>query len=101
MVEVVVQYFPGCPNSGEMIRRVKEAIQDIPMVEYKEVIVATEEDARQIGFRGSPTLLINGKDFEGLPIPPITSLSCRIYLKGLPTKEEIRNRIVSLLRTEL
>ncbi|ROL56251.1 DUF2703 domain-containing protein [Bacteroidetes/Chlorobi group bacterium Naka2016] len=98
MVSVKVQYFRGCPNSDEMLRRVKEAIKDLTNIEYSEELVETEEKARQVGFRGSPTLLINGKDFEGIPIPPVASLSCRIYLKGLPKVEEIRNRILELIR---
>jgi len=93
MVEVTIQYFRGCPNSDEMIRRVKEAIKDISDVKYTEVLIETEDLAREVGFRGSPTLLINGKDFEGMPIPPLPSLACRVYLKGLPSIDEIRNRI--------
>ncbi|MFN3270733.1 MAG: DUF2703 domain-containing protein, partial [Candidatus Kapaibacteriota bacterium] len=75
----------------------KEAIKDLPNIEYSEELVETEEKARQVGFRGSPTLLINGKDFEGIPIPPVASLSCRVYLKGLPKVEDIRNRILELI----
>lgn len=100
MVEVVVQYFRGCPNSEEMLRRVREAIKDLPEVVFSEMLVETEELARKVGFRGSPTLLINGKDFEGQPIPPVTSLSCRIYLKGLPKVEQIRERILNILQNE-
>ncbi|MGB9852568.1 MAG: DUF2703 domain-containing protein [Candidatus Kapaibacteriota bacterium] len=100
MVDVKVQYFRGCPNSEEMIRRVKEAIKDLPEVVYSEELIETEELAREVGFRGSPTLLINGKDFEGLPMPPIASLSCRVYLKGLPRIDEIRNRIIESINSE-
>ena len=96
MVRVEVQYFRGCPNSDEMIRRVKEAIKDLDGVEYSEVLIETEELARKYGFRGSPTLLINGKDFENMPIPPVASLSCRVYLKGLPTVTQIREKIRSI-----
>ncbi len=97
MVRVEVQYFRGCPNSDEMIRRVKEAIKDLQDIEYQEVLIETPELAKQYGFRGSPTLLINGKDYEEMPIPPIPSLSCRVYLKGLPTIEQIRDKIKQFL----
>lgn len=100
MIEVIVQYFRGCPNSEEMLRRVKEAIKDIPEVSFTEMLVETEEVARKVGFRGSPTLLINGKDFEDMPIPPIASLSCRVYLKGLPSIEQIRNKILNIHQNE-
>ncbi len=101
MIEVIVQYFRGCPNSLEMIKRVKEAVNGIPNVDYKEILIETEELARKFGFRGSPTLLINGKDFENMPIPPNPTLACRVYLKGLPTVEEIRTQIVAHLNKKL
>ncbi len=97
MVEIIVQYFQGCPNSNELLYRVKEAIKDVENIVYIEVLVESEQDARKIGFRGSPTLLINSQDFEGLPVPSKSSLSCRVYSKGLPTVEQIRERINSLL----
>lgn len=93
MINVIVQYFRGCPNSTEMIKRVKEAIKGISGVDYKEILIETEELARKYGFRGSPTLLINGKDFENMPVPPNPTLSCRLYSNGLPTVEEIRGKI--------
>ncbi len=96
-VNVVVQYFRGCPNSDEMIRRVRSAINGLGNVNYEEVLVETEELAKRYNFRGSPTLLINNADFEGLSAPPIPSLSCRFYPKGLPTIEQIREKILSSL----
>lgn len=98
MIEVKIQYFRGCPNSEEMIHRVKAAIEGLPEINYIEELVETEEKAREVGFRGSPTLLINGKDFEGIPIPPVASLSCRVYLKGLPKVEDIRSRILEQIQ---
>lgn len=93
-VNVIVQYFRGCPNSGEMIQRVRSAIAGIEGVNYKEILVETEESAKLNAFRGSPTLLINNEDFENAPVPPTPSLSCRFYPKGLPTIEQIREKIL-------
>lgn len=96
-VNVVVQYFRGCPNSDEMIRRVRSAINGLGNVNYEEVLVETEELAKRYNFRGSPTLLINNADFEGALAPPIPSLSCRFYPTRLPTIEQIREKILSSL----
>ena len=93
-IKIDIQHFRGCPNSGEMIKRVKEAIlgfEDI--VEYNELLVETNELAEEIKFRGSPTVLINGKDIEGREEPEAACLNCRVYEKGLPEVEEIRKRI--------
>ena len=93
-IKIVIQYFNGCLNSSEMIRRVKEAILDFEdIVEYNELLVETNELAEKIKFRGSPTVLINGEDIEGREEPESASLNCRVYEKGLPEVEEIRKRI--------
>jgi len=89
-----IQHFHGCPNSPEMIRRVKEAIIGIESeVEYQEVIVETNELAEKINFKGSPTLLIDGEDFEGREEPRNASLNCRYYQNGLPSVEKIKEKI--------
>ncbi|MBK9096890.1 MAG: DUF2703 domain-containing protein [bacterium] len=97
-LSVHIQYFNGCPHSSEMIQRVKIAIADIEdKVDYKEILIETNELAEKLKFRGSPTLLINGEDFEMQEEPSSISLSCRYYPKGLPTIEDIRKRIEKLL----
>ncbi len=89
-----IQYFNGCPHSSEMIRRVRAAVAGIEdMIDYEEVLVETNESAEKMKFRGSPTLLINGEDYEGLAEPSEISLSCRYYHNGLPTVQEIKKRI--------
>ena len=93
-IKIEIQHFSGCPNSEEMIKRVKEAIvgfEDI--VKYNELLVETNELAERIKFRGSPTVLINGEDIEGREEPESASLNCRVYEKGLPEVEDIRKKI--------
>jgi len=91
-VRIEFQYFNGCQNSAEMKRRVKTAIQlsGIP-VNYQEVVIESSEDAHRIKFRGSPTVLINGKDLEGLSEPESGNLTCRFYPNGLPDVDFIVN----------
>ena len=87
---VEIQHFEGCPNSPVLIARVKEAMKDSRTeIQYTEVLVESNEKAIEVGFRGSPTLLINGKDIEDLPIPENPALMCRYYPKGLPTVGQI------------
>jgi len=89
-VKIEIQHFRGCPNSPEMIRRVKQAIKSIEeKIEYNEVLIESNKLAEKIKFRGSPTLIINGKDFEGREEPEAASLNCRVYEKGLPSVNEI------------
>jgi len=93
-VKIEIQYFTGCPNSQKMVERVKNAVEQISFdINYKETLVETPEEADRLKFRGSPTLLIEGKDFENLPEPEKGSLSCRYYPNGLPETEQIINEI--------
>ena len=93
-IKIEIQHFRGCPNSPEMIHRVKEAIKgNEEKFEYNEVLVESNELAEKLKFRGSPTVLINGEDFEGREEPKSASLNCRVYEKGVPEVEDIRKRI--------
>ena len=93
-IKIEIQYFHSCPNSSEMIRRVKEAIKGSEeKIEYNEVLVESNELAEKLKFRGSPTVLINGVDIEGRSEPESASLNCRVYENGLPEVEEIRKKI--------
>lgn len=92
---IEVQHFEGCPNSSEMIKRVKSVIKHLPLeIDYKEILVETPELSQEIKFRGSPTVLVNGIDLENLPEPLEGNLACRYYAKGLPTEEQIKNFII-------
>lgn len=95
-IKIELQHFIGCPNSPILIVRVKEAIKDFDNIEYIEVLVNTNEKAEEVKFRGSPTLLINGEDFENQPEPESPALACRYYRNGLPSVEDIKNKIVRL-----
>jgi len=91
---IEIQHFAGCPNSPVLIERVKEAIKTSNIeIQYKEVLVESNEKAKEVGFRGSPTLLINGKDIEDMLIPKNPALTCRYYPKGLPTVALIKKTL--------
>lgn len=93
-LKVEVQYFTGCPNSQKMINKVRKVVNQVTAeIEYKETLVETPEEADRLKFRGSPTLLIEGQDFENLPEPEGGNLSCRYYAKGLPETEQIISEI--------
>jgi len=97
-IRLEIQHFSGCPNGPRMINNVKEALKGYEdKVELNEVLVEDIETVKKIEFLGSPTLLINGEDFEGRKAEGLISLNCRIYKNGVPTAEQIREKIKSLL----
>jgi hypothetical protein len=59
----------------------------------------TPEAASRIGFRGSPTVLVDGHDPFVTGDEP-TGLACRLYttpegLRGSPTREQLRDALSS------
>jgi hypothetical protein len=78
-VEISLRYFIGCPNWRVADTRLREAIsrsgRDIAVVHE---IVDTPDAAERLGFRGSPTIVIDGHDAFPDQAGPI-GLTCRIY----------------------
>lgn len=98
-MDVTLQYFDGCPNWVETRDRLREALQSLGEPEDTVVLerVATPEDAERLGFRGSPTILVNGTDPFAEPSTPV-GLACRMFqtpegLRGAPTLEQLREAL--------
>lgn len=94
-VNVSLLYFDGCPNWTVADDRLREALaragHSDTQVEYRQV--RTPEEAEAAQFRGSPTLLVNGRD-PFLDHESPVGLSCRVYrthdgLAGSPTVEQL------------
>ena len=94
-MDVTLLYFDDCPNWRTTDARVREALArigrtDAPVVHRR---VTTPEEAEAVQFRGSPTVLIDGRDpFLDRDSP--VGLSCRVYrtedgLAGLPTVDQL------------
>jgi hypothetical protein len=98
IINIELQHFIGCPNSPILIERVREVIKKFKNIDYKEVLVDSNEKAEEVKFRGSPTLLINGEDFENQPEPERPALACRYYRNGLPDVEVILSKLEEIFQ---
>ena len=94
-VDLTLLYSAGCPNWTEADRRVREAlgVLGLPESAVTRQAVETPEDADRLGFRGSPTLLVDGRDPFAEASAPV-GLTCRVYrtpdgLAGAPTLEQL------------
>jgi hypothetical protein len=96
-MDVRLLYFDDCPNWHLAEARLQEARAAIgksaPAVTYE--VVRTPEQAEQTGFRGSPTILVNGRDPFADPADPV-GMACRIYrspagVEFAPTVEQLRS----------
>jgi hypothetical protein len=92
-MDVQLLYFDGCPNWGLMDERLRALAEEFGFgISYR--TVESLEEAEELGFRGSPTVLVDGGD-------PFASddgsvgLACRVYQTsegpaGAPTVDELR-----------
>jgi hypothetical protein len=99
-VTVEFLYWAGCPSHPEARELLEEVLRgrdvDVP-IQVREV--RTQEEARELGFPGSPTIRVDGRDVDpgGESEPP--SLSCRIYhlpngrVSPVPTREQIEEAL--------
>lgn len=98
--EVALQYFAGCPNwqttAGHLARLADEGLD----VSIDHEIIDSHETAVARGFRGSPTVLVDGVDpFENESTP--VGLACRVYrtpngIEGSPTLTQLRQALLSV-----
>ena len=90
---VVLQYFDGCPSWKPVDEHLRLLAGEVGFaLELRRV---TDADAESIGFRGSPTILVDGRDPFGGDHRP-GGLSCRIYQTpdgpaGSPTLRQLRD----------
>lgn len=91
---ITLQYFDGCPNWKIADERLMLLAAERPEIVVKRQTVDTVEEAEQVGFHGSPSILINGVDVFADASTPV-GLVCRRYMieegpAGAPTLEQVR-----------
>lgn len=101
-MDVALLYFDACPNHSDAETQLIELLDELGWDgSPSKVKVDSIEAAESLGFRGSPTVLINGVDPFADPDAPV-GLSCRIYptddgFRGTPPRDALR----SLLRAAM
>jgi hypothetical protein len=95
-VNVELLYFEGCPNWRTAEERLT-ALQPGLGFNLTRQLVSTPEDAERLGFRGSPTILVDGIDPFASGLEPI-AFACRIYETpagpaGSPTVEQLHEAV--------
>lgn len=91
---VTVLYFEGCPNWRTADTRLRALANELGFTVDRRV-VDTPEEAQRVGFRGSPTILVEGRDPFASGDEPV-GLSCRVYdtpdgPAGAPTVAQLRD----------
>lgn len=95
-MKITLRYFDGCPNWRTVEERLRGALANADTVDATITLerVETHEQALHLGFRGSPTVLIDGTDPFADERADI-GLACRVYatpegLQGAPTLDQLR-----------
>ena len=104
-VEITIQYFDGCPNWKDASLAIAEAAREIGLSDGVMCFqrLETDQEARLLAFRGSPTILIDGIDpFAELDAP--TGLTCRVFrtehgLAGRPSLTQLQSVLKSAVMT--
>jgi hypothetical protein len=100
-MKVTIQYFDGCPHwklADQRVRKVLGSLSRADVVlEYQRI--DSPETAERVGFHGSPTILIDGRDpfpSDGEPV----GMTCRVFTtedgtQGAPTETQLRRLLTT------
>lgn len=95
-MEISFQYFDDCPNWQTTYQRLEEAMKGLD-VQLVMQLVETPDEAAEVGFRGSPSVLIDGVDpFDDSDAPAAGTLACRVYQTedGSPSVDQLRDALL-------
>lgn len=95
MKNITLRYFDGCPNWKLALERLHQAVDRAEMREVRIDLerVETAAEAEAVGFRGSPSVLIEGRDPFARERDPV-GLSCRMFVtedgpQGAPSVSQL------------
>jgi peroxiredoxin len=100
---VELLWWEGCPTHGEAADLLEGTLADLGRGEVHVVRreVRTRAEAAQLGFRGSPTFSVGGRDLFPTEAPP--ALTCRVYSRAdgrsspLPDADDLAARLRAVL----
>jgi hypothetical protein len=100
-VRIELYFWAGCPSLPETEALLREVLEDAAIDAAVEPIeVRTQEEADALGFVGSPTIRIDGRDVdEEGAARSRPSLTCRIYtteegtVSPVPTRSQLERAL--------
>ena len=99
-MDITLQYFTGCPNWENTRADLSRLIENMGIDADVELVrIESQEAAEKHGFRGSPTVLVDGVDPFADPHAPV-GFACRIYLTesgpaGTPSLAQLEGALSS------
>jgi hypothetical protein len=79
--EIELLWWEGCPSTDRALAELRQALADVGLAQAEVRLreIRTDEEAAEAGFRGSPTILVDGSDIAGADPTQETGLACRVY----------------------
>src|SRR5262245_57619104 len=93
-------WWEGCPSHPEALALLQAVLAERGLeieVELREV--TTDEEAVELGFPGSPTIRIDGRDIDPVGAASRPALNCRIYylpdgrVSPVPSREQLEEAL--------
>jgi len=96
-----VRWWRGCPSWQEAIEVVREEMQRAGLDPGSLLVreIHDEAEADRVGFAGSPTVLVDGRDIEDPGDQP-GGLTCRVYrlrdgrVSPIPDRMNVREALI-------
>jgi hypothetical protein len=100
--QVELLWWEGCPSSDEAHELVRRLMAEAGLdpESLRSVEVATQQTADRVGFVGSPTIRVDGRDIQPPEEAEPAGLTCRVYhlrdgrISPLPDPEDIKEALV-------
>jgi hypothetical protein len=100
LMHVSFLFYEDCPSNEPALERLREVLREEGIsTDFGIAKVESEEQAQQLRFVGSPTILVNGQDIDPPPPDSYYGLTCRAYrledgrISPLPSRGMIRRAI--------
>jgi hypothetical protein len=100
-VKIEMLFWEGCPSHPEALELLQAVLRERGIeepIELREVF--TLEDAVELGFPGSPTIRIDGRDVDPVGATDPPALTCRVYRlpDGRPSPVPSRQQLEEAVR---
>lgn len=99
-MRIEVLHWDGCPSTPEALELLEDVLREHGQAERIELLeVKTQEEAEELGFPGSPTIRIDGRDVDPRGAEARPALTCRIYLlpdgrvSPVPAREQLEEAL--------
>ncbi len=79
--DIELLWWAGCPSTDKAQAELEQAMRDVGLAgaQVRSTEVATDEEAKDRGFVGSPTILVDGADIAPPDPDEVPGLTCRVY----------------------